>query len=67
VDSFEDQWYQQQTDSISDALQELLADDNPSVVIKALSDAIAGWEDYHEKELAKWRRLRALLTWEAGK
>jgi len=67
MDSFKDQWYQQQVDLISDALQELLSDDDPSVAIKGISDAIASWEDYHEKELAKWKRLRALVNWEAGK
>ena len=67
MDSFKDQWYQQQVDLISDALQEFLTDDDPSITIKGLSDAIASWEDYHEKELAKWKRLRALLNWEAGK
>lgn len=67
MDSFKDQWYQQQVDRIGDTLQELLFDDNPSHAIKGLSDAIANWEDYHEKELAKWKRLRALLCWEAGK
>jgi hypothetical protein len=65
--SFSDQWYQYQVDHISDALQELLNDDNPSLAIKGLSEAIASWEDYHEKELAKWKRLRALLNWEAGR
>jgi len=67
MDSFKDQWYQQQVDLISDALQELLSDDDPSVAIKGISDAIASWEDYHEKELAKWKRLRTLVNWEAGK
>jgi hypothetical protein len=67
MDSFKDQWHQQQVDHISDALQELLSDDDPSVAIKGISDAIASWEDYHEKELAKWKRLRALLNWGAGK
>lgn len=66
MDSFKDQWYQQQVDHISDALQELLVDDDPAIAIKGLSEAIASWEDYHEKELAKWKRLRALLNWEAG-
>ena len=66
MDSFKGQWYQQQTDGIADALQELLTDDDPSIAIKGLSDAIASWEDYHEKELAKWKRLRALLAWETG-
>jgi len=64
--SFSDQWYKQQTDHISEALQELLTDDDPSIAIKGLSDAIAEWEEYHEKELAKWKRLRALLNWGAG-
>jgi hypothetical protein len=63
MDAFKDQWYKQQVDHISDALQELLADDDPSIAIKGLNDAIASWEDYHEKELAKWKRLRALLNW----
>jgi len=67
MDSFKDQWHQQQVDLISDALQELLSDDDPSVAIQGISDAIASWEDYHEKELAKWKRLRALVNWEAGK
>lgn len=53
-------------DHISDALQELLVDDDPAIAIKGLSDVIASWEDYHGKELAKWKRLRALLNWEAG-
>jgi len=66
MDSFKDQWYQQQVDHISDALQELLTDDDPSIAIKGLNEAIASWEDYHEKELAKWKRLRALLNWGAG-
>jgi len=65
--SFSDQWYKQQVEHISDALQELLNDDDPSIAIKGLSDAIAEWEDYHEKGLAKWKRLRALLNWEAGR
>ena len=66
MDSSKDQWYQQQVDHISDAFQELLSDDDPSIAIKGLNDAIASWEDYHEKELAKWKRLRALLSPEAG-
>jgi hypothetical protein len=61
MDAFKDQWYKQQVDHISDALQELLTDDDPSIAIKGLNDAIASWEDYYEKELAKWKRLRALL------
>jgi hypothetical protein len=66
MDAFKDQWYKQQVDHISEALQELLTDDDPAVAIKGLSEAISEWEGYHEKELAKWKRLRALLSWEAG-
>ena len=65
--SFKDQWYQQQVDHISDALQELLVDDDPTIAIKGLNDAIVSWEDYHGKEIAKWKRLRELLGLEAGK
>jgi len=57
-----DPWYQQQVDHISEALQELLNDDNPIVAIKGISDAIAEWEDYHGKELAKWKSLRERLN-----
>ncbi len=66
MDSFKDQWYKQQVDHISEALQELLTDDDPAVAIKGLSEAINEWETYHEKELAKWKRLRALLSWGSG-
>jgi hypothetical protein len=66
MDPLKDQWYQYQVDHISDSLQELLIDDDPLLAIKALSEAIASWEDYHEKELTKWKRLKALLNWEAG-
>jgi hypothetical protein len=57
----EGQWYKQQTEHLSDILAELLTDDDPAMACKALSETIASWEDYHEKELAKWKRLRALL------
>jgi len=66
MDSSKDQWYQQQVDHISDALQELLSDDDPFIAIKGLDDAIAIWVDHHEKELAKWKRLKALLLPKAG-
>jgi hypothetical protein len=66
MDAFKDQWYKQQVDHISEALQELLTDDDPAVAIKGLSEAISEWEDYHEKELTKWKRLRALLGLGAG-
>jgi hypothetical protein len=61
MDAFKDQWYKQQVDHISEGLQELLTDDDFSIAIKGLSEAISEWETYHEKELAKWKRLRALL------
>lgn len=57
----ESEWYKQQTEHLSDSLVELLTDDDPTMACKAISEAIASWEDYHEKELAKWKRLRALL------
>ena len=57
----ESEWYKQQTEQLSDIFAELLTDDDPAMACKALSETIASWEDYHEKELAKWKRLRALL------
>ena len=57
----ESEWYKQQMEGLSDILAELLTDDDPAIACKALSETIASWEDYHEKELAKWKRLRALL------
>jgi len=62
----ESEWYKQQTEDLSDILVELLTDDDPAMACKSLSEAIASWEDYHEKELAKWKRLRALLGLGAG-
>lgn len=57
----EGEWYKQQLEQLSDIFAELLADDDPAMACKALSETIASWEDYHEKELAKWKRLRVLL------
>jgi len=57
----ESEWYKQQLEQLSDIFVELLTDDDPAMACKALSETIASWEDYHEKELAKWKRLRALL------
>ena len=62
----ESDWYKQQTEHLSDILAELLTDDDPAMACKALSETIATWEYYHEKELAKWKRLRALLGLGAG-
>jgi hypothetical protein len=62
----ESDWYKQQTEHLSDILAELLTDDDPAMACKALSETIASWEDYHEKELTKWKRLRALLGLGAG-
>lgn len=63
----ESDWYKQQIEHLSDILAELLTDDDPAMACKTLSETIALWEDYHEKELAKWKRLRALLCLEADK
>lgn len=62
----ESDWYKQQTEHLSDILAELLTDDDPTMACKALSETITSWEDYHEKELAKWKRLRTLLSLGAG-
>ena len=56
-----DQWYQQQTDAISEALQELICDGEIDKARQCLIDAIATWTDYHEEELTKWKRLKDLL------
>lgn len=57
----ESEWYKQQTETLSEALHELVSDDNPALAAKGIGDAIKSWEDYHETELAKWKRLRVLL------
>ena len=62
----ESDWYKQQTEHLSDILSELLTEDDPAMACKALSETIASWEDYHEKEHAKWKRLRVLLGLGAG-
>ena len=62
----ESDWYKQQTEHLSDILAELLTDDDPTMACKALSETTTSWEDYHEKELAKWKRLRTLLSLGAG-
>lgn len=62
----ESQWYKQQAEHLADILAELLTDDDPAMACKALSETIASWEDYHEKEHAKWKRLRVLLGLGAG-
>jgi hypothetical protein len=56
-----DEWYKQQADHLSEALAELLTDDDPALACKGLREAIQYWTDYHEKELVKWSRLKALL------
>lgn len=57
----EDEWYEQQIEGLSDALQELLSADDLEKARQGLSDAIASWTDYHEKELAKWKAFKVLL------
>ena len=56
------EWYKQQTETLSEVLHELVSDDDPVLAVKGISDAIKSWEDYHETELAKWKRLRMLLS-----
>lgn len=63
----ESAWHKQQVEKLSDVLAELLTDDDPALACKALSETITEWEDYHEKELSKWKRLRALLCLEVDK
>ena len=60
------EWYKQQTETLSEVLHEFVSDDDPGLAAKGISDAIKSWEDYHETELAKWKRLRALLCLGAG-
>ena len=57
-----DKWYEQKIEMISEALQELLVDGDADKAKQGLVDAIASWTKYHEKELAKWNRLKALLS-----
>lgn len=56
------EWYKQQTEHLSDVFVELMTDDDPQVARKAIAEAIAGWIDYHRKELDKWNALRNLLS-----
>ena len=57
-----DKWYEQKIEMISEALQELLVDGDADKAKQGLVDAIASWTNYHEEELAKWNRLKALLS-----
>jgi hypothetical protein len=56
-----DKWYEQKTEMLSEALQELLSEGDAAKAKQGLIDAIASWTNYHEEELAKWNRLKALL------
>lgn len=56
-----DKWYEQKIEMISEALQELLTDGDAAKAKQGLIDAIASWTSYHEEELSKWNRLKALL------
>lgn len=58
----ETEWHKQQVEHLSDALAELLSDDDPHLARKAVAEAIEGWTDYHKKELDKWDSLRNLLS-----
>jgi len=57
----EDLWYKQQVEALSEAMQELLCNDDPESVKQGLRDAIAEWTDHHEQELKKWTALKASL------
>lgn len=59
---FQSQWHKQQVEHLSDALAELMVDDDPHLARKAITEAIASWTDYHKKELEKWNALRNLLS-----
>lgn len=61
VELWPDKWYEQQKESIADALQELLTDGDIEQARQCIIDAIASWEDYHREELGKWERLRKAL------
>lgn len=56
-----DRWYEQKTEMISEALQELLSEGDAEKARQGLVDAISSWTKYHEEELAKWNRLKAVL------
>ena len=56
-----DKWYEQQKETLSDTLQELLTDGDIDQARKCIIDAIASWEDYHREELGKWERFRKAL------
>lgn len=58
----ESELYKQQTEQLSDTFAELMADDDPHIVRKAIAETIASWTDYHKKELDKWNALRNLLS-----
>jgi len=54
-------WYEQQTDGLSDCLQELINDGGAEKAQEGLCDAIMTWIDYHQQELNKWKELATLL------
>jgi hypothetical protein len=54
--------HQCQVDAIAEALQELMANQDTSLMAKqGLAEAINSWYDYHYKELEKWSSLKRLL------
>ena len=57
-----DPWRQQQTEAISDALQEFISTEGPSQAKECIRDAIMTWTDYHRQELAKWSALATSLN-----
>ncbi len=60
--SFRDEWQQEQTIAIADALHELMQGDNGKENAKeAIYSAIMSWYDYHNAEAMKWSSLLAAL------
>lgn len=53
---------QYQVDTIADALQELIANEDSALKAKqGLVTAVNYWYDYHYQELEKWTALKRLL------
>lgn len=55
-------WWKHQIDGLGDILQELLVDEDPGQVKRALNEAIDSWKNHHQKELDKWTALQELIN-----
>lgn len=62
TESIADKWRRENTDHISESLQEFICDGGSEMARDAICDAIMVWHDYHQKELNKWKELAALLN-----